>query len=452
MKVLVIDDEEYVRLVLEDALRQEGCDVTTVAQGQAGIEALQKTSYDCVITDLRMPGMDGRQVLQWVREHQPDVDVFVLTGHGEVKLAVEAMKAGAWDFLVKETPFDGIQVTAALTKLQAVRSLRQENLALRLGAVSRHVPSVLPGISPAWKKLMESVEKIAMAQAPVLIQGETGSGKELIARSLHQLSPRRDRPFLAVNCGAVSDHLLQSELFGHEKGAFTGATAAKIGLIAGADSGTLFLDEISEMSGPMQVSLLRVLDRGEYRQVGGTRTLTANVRFVAASNRNLQELMLAGRFRDDLLYRINTVLLQVPPLRERPEDIPRLAEHFLQTFHRSGTPTHHFPPDALERMTAYSWPGNVRELRNVVQRLSLLAGEKGTGPIGPEELAVVFPTTQLIRDREDSTSSGSLEQAEKEHILRVLKDHGGNKTQTAKRLQIDYKTLLTKLRKYGVSE
>ncbi len=452
MKVLVIDDEEYVRLVLEDTLRQEGCDVTTVAQGQAGIEALQTTRYDCVITDLRMPGMDGRQVLQWVREHQPDVDVFVLTGHGEVKSAVEAMKAGAWDFVVKETPFDGIQVTAALTKLQAVRDLRQENLALRLGAVSRHVPSVLPGISPAWKKLMETVEKIAMAQAPVLIQGETGSGKELIARSLHQLSPRRDRPFLAVNCGAVSDHLHQSELFGHEKGAFTGATAPKIGLIAGADGGTLFLDEISEMSGPMQVSLLRVLDRGEYRQVGGTRTLTANVRFVAASNRNLQELMLAGRFRDDLLYRLDTVLLRVPPLRERAEDIPRLAEHFLRTFHRSGTPIQHLSPDALERLAAYSWPGNVRELRNVIQRLSLLAGDKTSGPIGPDELAVVFPMTQLIRDREASTSLGSLEQAEREHILRVLNDHGGNKTQTAKRLQIDYKTLLTKLRKYGVIE
>ncbi len=452
MKVLVIDDEEYVRLVLEDTLRQEGCDVTTVAQGQAGIEALQETSYDCVITDLRMPGIDGREILQWVREHQPDVDVIVLTGHGEVKSAVEAMKAGAWDFLAKQTPFDGIQVSAALTKLQAVRSLRRENLALRLGAVSRHIPSVLPGISPAWKKLMETVEKIAPAQAPVLIQGQTGSGKELIARTLHQLSPRRDRPFLAVNCGAVSDQLLESELFGHEKGAFTGATAAKIGLIAAADGGTLFLDEISEMSSPMQVSLLRVLDRGEYRQVGGTRTLTANVRFVAASNRNLQELMLAGRFRDDLLYRINTVLLQVPPLRERPEDIPPLAKHFLQTFHRSGTPIRHLSPDALERLAAYSWPGNVRELRNVVQRLSLLAGEKTSGPIEPDELAVVLPMNQLIRDRKDSAPPGSLEDAEKEHILRVLKDHGGNKTQTAKTLQIDYKTLLTKLRKYGVTE
>lgn len=452
MRVLVIDDEEYVRLILEDTLRQEGCEVTTVAQGRAGIEVLQTTSYDCVITDLRMPGMDGREVLQWVREHQPDVDVIVLTGHGEVKSAVDAMKAGALDFLVKETPFDGIQVTAALTKLQAVRSLRRENLALRLGAVSRHIPSVLPGLSPAWKKLMETVEKIAPAQAPVLIQGKTGSGKELIARTLHQLSPRSDRPFLAVNCGAVSDQLLESELFGHEKGAFTGATAAKIGLIAAADGGTLFLDEIGDMSGPMQVSLLRVLDRGEYRQVGGTRTLTANVRFIAASNRNLQELVLAGRFRDDLLYRINTVLLQVPRLRERPEDIPQLAEHFLQTFHRSGGPIRHFSTEATERLAAYPWPGNVRELRNVVQRLSLLAGEQTSGPIGPNELAMVLPSTQPIRDRGDLASPGSLQQAEKEHILRILEDHGGNKTQTAKKLGIDYKTLLTKLRKFGVTE
>ncbi|HEV8540667.1 MAG TPA: sigma-54 dependent transcriptional regulator, partial [Nitrospiraceae bacterium] len=337
MRILVIDDEEFVRLVLEETLQAEGCHVTIVATGKAGLERLQQSSFDCVITDLRMPGVTGRDILTWTKEHQPDVDVVVLTGHGEVQSAVEAIKAGAWDFLVKDIPFDGSQVKAVLSKLMTVRALRQENLVLRLGAAVTGRDELVPGASPAWKALVQTVEKIAPASSPVLIQGETGSGKELIARMLHRLSPRRAAPFLAVNCGAVSGHLLESELFGHEKGAFTGAAAAKSGLLAAAEGGMLFLDEISEMSAAMQVSLLRVLDRGEYRQVGGTRLLQANVRFVGASNRNLKELVAAGRFRDDLLYRINTVTLQVPPLRERPEDIARLAEHFLKTLRLPGT-------------------------------------------------------------------------------------------------------------------
>lgn len=454
MKILVIDDEQFVQLVLQEALEAEGCQVTTVSRGLAGLEALKTTSFDCVITDLRMPGLDGMAVLRWITEHQPDVDVIVLTSYGEVASAVDAMKTGAWDFLVKDIPFNGAQVTAALAKLKTVRALRHEILALRLGASSLHATHVVQGLSPAWQKLMQTVQKLATSSAPVLIEGETGSGKELVARTLHSLGARHAAPFLAVNCGAISTHLLESELFGHEKGAFTDASTAKTGLITAAEGGTLFLDEIGEMSGNMQVSLLRVLDRGEYRQVGGTRTLQANVRFIAATNRNLQELVLAGKFRDDLLYRINTITLKVPPLRERPEDIPRLAEHFLGLLHVPGTTTRRFSDDALAQMTAYAWPGNVRELRNVVERVLLLSSCSVDDPINEDELAQVLPHT--VRPIETASlcsevDDDSIEAVERAHILKVLAKWDGNKSQTARALKVDYKTLMAKLRKYGMT-
>ena len=366
MRTLIIDDEEYVRMVLEQALREEGCQVTAVKQGQAGIDALQAAPFDCVITDLRMPGMDGRGVLKWVAEHQPDVDVLMLTGHGDVKDAVDAIKHGAWDFLVKETPFDAGVVKAALNKLKTVRALRKENMAARHGGFTRDV--IVDGPSKTWQRLKTQVAQVAPANAPVLIQGETGSGKEVVARLLHELSRRAGWPFLAINCGAVSRELLESELFGHEKGAFTGATGPKQGLIAAAEGGTLFLDELGEMPGPMQVSLLRFLDRNEYRPVGSTRTLQADVRIVGATNQDIQELVHQGRFRDDLLYRINTVTLRVPPLRERAEDFPSLIDHILQTLRIPGSTKRTIDRDALQRLLTYTWPGNVRELRNVIER------------------------------------------------------------------------------------
>jgi DNA-binding NtrC family response regulator len=449
MRILVIDDEEFVRLALADSLKTGGCEVTTAAQGQAGIDRLREQSFDCVITDLRMPGKDGLEVLRWVREHQPDVDVIVLTGHVDVKHAVEAIKSGAWDYLVKDIPFDTAQVAAALTKLSTLRRLRQENTALRFEAAAR-IGGHVEGKSAAWQSVLTMIRKIAPSQAPVLIQGETGSGKEVVARILHSLSSRQTGPFLAVNCGALHGHILESELFGHEKGAFTGASATKLGLIAAAEGGTLFLDEIGDMSGPMQVSLLRVLDCGEYRQVGGTRTLHANVRFLAATNKDLQELVLQGRFRDDLLYRINTVPLAVPPLRDRREDLPALAQHFLRSLPALQSGTRTFAPDALAALGAYLWPGNVRELRNVVERIALLAPSGATHSITAAEVSAALPP--LRRGQPDAAPPGSesLEEAEKTHILHVLNTHHGNKTHTAKALQIDYKTLLTKLKNYGL--
>lgn len=446
MHTLIIDDEEFVRLIVEQALRDEGCEVESVGSGQQGLDRLRSASFDCVITDLRMPGLDGRAVLHWVKEHQPDVDVIVLTGHGDVKDAVTAIKDGAWDFLIKDTPFDGATVKAALTKLRTIRALRRENLAARHGGYKQD--AIVEGVSQAWQLLNAQIAQVAPSRAPVLIQGETGSGKEVVARLLHTRSRRGEGPCIAVNCGAVSRELLESELFGYEKGAFTGAATAKPGLIAAAEGGSLFLDEIGEMPGPMQVGLLRFLDRNEYRPVGSTRTLRADVRIICATNRDVQELVLQGRFRDDLLYRINTVTLRVPPLRERQDDLPALVDHILNSLRMPGAATRSLTPEGLQPLMTYGWPGNVRELRNVIERIVLMSLK--TGPITREDVLQALPPSSEAPDSIDQTQL-SLDEIERLHIERVLKASGGNKTKAAHTLGIDYKTLLTKLKTYNLS-
>ncbi|MBP8116685.1 MAG: sigma-54-dependent Fis family transcriptional regulator [Nitrospira sp.] len=443
MRALIVDDEEFVRFVVERALREEGCDTQTASGGQEGLERLRTASFDCVITDLRMPGIDGRAILRWVKDHQPDVDVIVLSGHGDVKDAVAAMKDGAWDFLIKDTPFDGTAVKAALAKLRTVRELRRENLAARHGGYRQD--DIVDGTSQAWQTLRTQIAQVAPSQAPVLIQGETGSGKDVVARLLHAHSRRAAGPCIAVNCGAVSRELLESELFGYEKGAFTGAAQTKPGLIAAADGGSLFLDEIGEMPGPMQVSLLRFLDRNEYRPVGSTRTLRADVRIICATNRDIQELVLQGRFRDDLLYRINTVTLHVPPLRERREDLAVLTDHMLHHLHIPGTATRTLTPEALTHLAAYRWPGNIRELRNVIERMVLMS--PSSGPITREEVLQVLPRSAATPSPGDQTHL-PLDEVERLHIERVLESSGGNKTKAAQTLRIDYKTLSAKLKKY----
>jgi DNA-binding NtrC family response regulator len=446
MRALVIDDEAYVRLVLEQTLRDEGCEVVVASEGQAGLSALTGQPFDCVITDLRMPGIDGLSILKWIAEHQPGTDVIMLTGHGDVKDAVESMKQGAWDFLVKDTPFDGASVKAALAKLRTVRALRQENMAARRGGYQRDV--IVEGSSPAWKTLKDHVGKAASSKAPILVLGDTGSGKEVVARLIHELSGRAHGPFLAINCGAVNRELLESELFGHEKGSFTGAVSAKTGLVAAAGGGTLFLDELAEMPAPMQVTLLRFLDRGEYRPVGGTRTFHADVRVVGATNQDLQTLVAEGRFREDLLYRLNALTLRVPPLSERREDVPALAEHFLRSLRAAGSPPRTLSPEANAALCAYPWPGNIRELHNVIERLILMG--TGTSVISEQEVAAVLPTPRRLLQTGES-SRCSLEDMERSHIERILAAHNGNKSQTAKTLDIDYKTLLSKLKKYRLA-
>ncbi|HEX3203371.1 MAG TPA: sigma-54 dependent transcriptional regulator [Nitrospiraceae bacterium] len=444
-RVLIIDDEQYVRLMLEQSLRDEGCAVVVAKDGNAGIEALQTQTFDCVITDLRMPGIDGLQVLRWVAEHQPGVDVIMLTGHGDVKDAVDAMKQGAWDFLIKDTPFDATSVKAAMAKLRTVRALRQENLAARRGGYQRDL--IIEGSSPAWRALKAQIVKAASSKAPVLIQGETGSGKEVVARLLHDLSGRMEGPFLAINCGAMSRELLESELFGHEKGAFTGAVATKTGLVAAAAGGTLLLDELAEMPGPMQVSLLRFLDRGEYRPIGSTRTFHADVRMVAATNQNLEAAVREGRFREDLFYRLSAVILRIPALSERKEDVPALAEHFLHSLRAAGAPVRTLSAGAKTALCAYAWPGNIRELHNVIERLILMG--TGTEIISAEDVMAVLPA-MCRQSPAAEPAQCSLEDMERAHIARVLDAHAGNKTHAAKTLDIDYKTLLSKMKKYGL--
>lgn len=447
MRTLIIDDEEYIRLMLEQTLHEEGCRVATTHNGRAGIEALETTPFDCVITDLRMPGLDGRAVLKWVAEHQPDVDVLMLTGHGDVKDAVEAIKQGAWDFLIKETPFDAAAVKATLSRLKTVRALRKENLAARHGGFTRD--AIAEGPSEAWHSLKTQIIQVAPSNAPVLIQGETGSGKEVVARLLHDLSRRASGPFIAINCGAISRELLESELFGHEKGAYTGATGAKIGLIAAAEGGTLFLDELGEMPGSMQVSLLRFLDRHEYRPIGSTRTLQADVRIIGATNQDIQELVHQGRFRDDLLYRINAITLRVPPLRERTEDLPTLIEHILHTLRIPGAPKRTLANEALHRLTAYAWPGNIRELRNIIERIVLMSTDQR--PISPIEVEQALPKSRASALAQDPARM-TLEDIERLHILHVMETSDGNKTAAAKTLDIDYKTLLAKLKKFAINQ
>ena len=341
-----------------------------------------------IVDDEEFVGLDGRAILRWVMEHQPDVDVIVLTGHGDVKDAVAAMKDGAWDFLIKDTPFDGAAVKAALARLRTVRELRRENLAARHGGYRQD--AIVEGTSQAWRTVKTQIAQVAPSQAPVLIQGETGSGKDVVARLLHAHSRRAGGPFIAVNCGAVSRELLESELFGYEKGAFTGAAQAKPGLIAAAEGGSLFLDEIGEMPGPMQVSLLRFLDRKEYRPVGSTRTLRADVRIICA--------------------------------------------------------TRTLSPEALAHLATYRWPGNVRELRNVIERIVLMS--PNSGPITSEEVLQVLPRAASASSPDDR-SHLPLDEIERLHIQLVLESSGGNKTKAAQTLRVDYKTLLAKLKKYA---
>ena len=367
-----------------------------------------------------------------VKEHQPDVDVIMLTGHGDVKDAVEAMKQGAWDFLVKDTPFEGTTVKAALAKLRTVRALRQENLAARRGGFSRDV--IVEGPSEAWQRLKSQIDRVARSHASVLIRGETGSGKEIAARLLHAMSSRSDGPFLAVNCGAVSRELLESELFGHEKGAFTGAASSTVGLAAAAEMGTLFLDEIGEMPAPMQVSMLRFLDRGEYRPVGSTRTLRADVWIIGAPIKTPRSRH-PGRSSD--CSTLDGHLGCAANSRAEGR-YSMLAEHLLpdKSVRSSGRS---LSPDAITALASYPWPGNVRELRNVIERLAMIG--IGSGPISREEVAQVLPKHPAAFGGGDP-SCCSLDEMERLHIQRVLESTGGNKTQAAKMLRIDYKTLL----------
>jgi two-component system response regulator HydG len=456
--LLVADDDPAVRQSLERALTREGYTVVLAPDGQAALDRLRQGGVDLLLSDLRMPGLTGLELLREVKSAVPDVDVILLTAFGTVEEAVTAMKDGAVDFLTK--PFQRAQLIRVIRKALERRELIAQNLALQRRLDDLLAQGNLIGVSPAFRAMMTLVDQVANSSATVLIHGESGTGKELVARAIHDRSPRRAGPFVAVNCAALPETLLESELFGYEKGAFTGAGVRKEGRFELADGGTLFLDEVADLSPVTQPKILRVLQEGEFERLGGTRTIKVDVRIVTASNQDLAALVKEKRFREDLFYRLNVIAVTAPPLREKREDVAVLAQHFLRVYAaKNNRVLVGFSDDALRCLEAYAWPGNVRELENVVERAVVLARantvEVGDLPDKITENAIVLERPApgegaagdgggegMLRIRV-GTPLAEVEQRMLEETLRMTR---GNKTLTAKLLGIDPKTVFRKLK------
>jgi DNA-binding NtrC family response regulator len=457
-RILVVDDEANMRRILSVLLQGDGHSVTG-APGVAEAKAqLASSPFDLVITDQRMPDGDGLEVIAAAKEADAALPVVMLTAYASVELAVDAMRLGAFDFISK--PFVPDAVRAAVRRALERTELVRENERLKVEVARLGPPDLLLGESPAMRALRERIGRVAPTNSTVLITGETGTGKELVARAVHRASPRSDAPFVAVNCAAFPESLLESELFGHERGAFTGADRARQGLFEAAHRGTLFLDEAGEMSLPLQAKLLRVLNDGQFLRVGSTTPRTVDVRIVVATHRNLRERIREGGFREDLYYRVAVVPLEIPPLRERLEDLPLLFGHFLAGAARDlKTPVRRVSPAALEKLAGYSFPGNIRELRNLIERACILATSDEIGPddfllapsgaggaaapLGPRDRFVAaLPFPLDLR--------ATLESVEKALIVRALGDAGGVQAEAARRLGLSRSDLAYKLKKYGI--
>ncbi len=443
--VLVVDDEVELKRALCDALAGRGFVTTGLSDPKEAVEALKGNDFDLLLTDLMMPGMDGIQLLKAALAVDPHLVGIVMTGHGTVPTAVEAMKAGAYDYILK--PFKLQTVLPTLTRGLELRRLKLENVRLRqyvegLGFESSRY--TLVGSGPGMRKVAQLIEKVAATDATVLVRGASGTGKELVARALHHNSARKDRPLVTINCAAMQETLLESELFGHEKGAFTGAVVAKRGLFEVAEGGTLFIDEVAEMSPGMQAKLLRVLENGTYRKVGGTEEHTADVRVIAATNKPLEEEQKAGRFREDLFYRLNVICIPLPSLKERREDIPALVEHFLTT-RQLGKVRCTVEPDALAALTAYDWPGNVRELANVIERAQILAeNHRITLDDLPDSVTATAPPAASAAPDAGTT----LRDVERRQVEAALREASGNKVRAAKALGVSRRALYRLLDKH----
>ena len=446
--ILIVDDEKNTREGLKKYLENRNYDVVTAESGEEALRQIEKERPDIVLTDMRMPGMDGVTLLEKIQAKVPEILVILLTAYGTVENAVKAIKMGAFHYLTKPVNLEELELL--IKKALTQQSLREENRELRKELFrERFEEGKILAVSEKMKKVLEMVDQVAPSRSTVLLQGESGTGKELLAHRIHEMSPRRSQTFLAVHCAALTETLLASELFGHEKGAFTGAAERKIGRFEIANGGTLFLDEVSEIPLEMQVKLLRVLQEGEFERVGGTKTIRVDVRLICATNKNLSQEVKAGRFREDLFYRINVILIKVPPLRERPQDIRPLVDYFIKSLSRSnGKVIESVDPEVYKKMGSYSWPGNVRELKNVVERMVVLSRDKLLTAVNlpedfkPGENSFTDPPTGL------NPEISNLQDMEKELIRLKLQECRGNKSKAAKRLGISRRTLYRKIQEY----
>ncbi len=458
--VLIIDDEAAIRQTLEAALTDEGYKVKTAASGKLGLESLKNDLSDLVILDIWMPELDGIETLKIIKSEWPELPVIMMSGHGTIETAVKATKLGAFDFLEKPPSLERLLVL--IQNAAGVQDLVRENQALRK-QIKRS--RTLIGESPAIKHIQELVKRVAPTTGSVIITGENGTGKELVAHAIHALSSRFTKPFIEVNCAAIPEELIESELFGHEKGAFTGATQLRRGKFDLAHGGTIFLDEIADMSLKTQAKVLRILQEQKFERVGGTQTISVDVRVVAATNKDLKAEIQKGTFREDLFYRLNVVPFVVPPLRDRKEDIPLLTEHFLKEFATThGRKLRTLKPDSIELLMAYPWPGNVRELKNLIERLMILTTEAQEGaPIAPNDLMIHLQVDSFSaavggHHTEDAKnlamSARNLRDArsefEKEFILKTLKENDWNVSKASSVLGIERSHLHKKMKSYGI--
>ena len=441
VKILVVDDEAVIRESLRDWLSDVGHQVLTAENGPQALEIIQREGLGIVIADLVMPGMDGVELMKKSKELSPNIEVIIITAYGSIPTAITAMREGAYDYI--EKPFCPERVELLIEKLVEHQELIEENLSLHQKLDDRYRFENIIAKSSKMQQVIEVIKVVAKSNATVLITGETGTGKELVARAIHSQSHRCGKPFVAVSCAALPESLLESELFGHEKGSFTGAYTQKKGKFEVANRGTLFLDEIGEMSANIQVHLLRVLEEKEFTRVGGNEPIKVDVRVISATNRDVKEAAVNGQFREDLYYRLNVVNIELPPLRERREDIPLLAQHFLKKFAlENQKEIAGFSPEATDYLLRYEWPGNVRELENAIERAVILAKN-------PFVNVADLPQQNLVPACSISLE-GNLKQVEKNHIQNVLTETGGNYTEAARILGISRMTLYNRTKAYGL--
>jgi len=454
-RVLIIDDDPVILEVIGEILKTHGYHVVAAPNGGAGIRELERNYYDLVLTDLVMPDVDGMQVLEHLVTRMPKTMCIVLTGHGTIKSSVEAIKKGAFDYITK--PITADELLVVIEKALKFRNLEEENFRLKKELRQTYGYDNLIGTSNAIKKIYDLIEKVADTDGTVLISGASGTGKELIARAIHYNSSRSDRPLVVINCGAIPEELLESELFGHEKGAFTGAYKSRIGRFEMANGGSIFLDEIGEMSPALQVKLLRVLQERKFERVGGTKTIHVDVRIVAATNKNLTVALNKGKFREDLYYRLNVIPIKVPPLKQRRSDIPLLIDFFMKKFQKGKEmKITGFSPEAMDAMLKYDWPGNVRELENVIKRFTILCDDQVvTGEDLPEHIPQKGRSIQPVEEdflEDGVTLHKAVEDYEKSLILGALERSDWVKTRAAKLLNINRTTLVEKIKKQNLAE